>query len=175
MTLASVARGAKLSWDEMLEAAPSRAALVGVMLRRAAADAAGRYRPDRTMQSARERAFDAIMSWFEAQNARKEAVRSLYEGLRQEPLTLLSVRSDIVASAEWLLAIAEADAGSASSVRAACIGGLVARALPVWLSDDEDMGKTMAQLDRDLRRVERFVWSREKSQTRARSKSRARK
>jgi hypothetical protein len=145
------------------------------MLRRAAADAARGYRPDRTMQSTRERAFDAIMSWFAAQNARKEAVRALYDGLRREPLTLLSLRSDIVASAEWLLALAEADAGAASSVRAACIGGLVARALPVWLSDDEDMGRTMARLDRDLRRVERFLWPREKPQTGARQKSRARK
>jgi AcrR family transcriptional regulator len=175
LTLASVARGAKVSWDEMLKTAPSRTALVGVMLHRGAADVARRYRPDRTTQCARERAFDAIMSWFEAQNSRKEAVRALYDGLRREPLMLLSLRSEFLASAEWLLALAEADAGAASSVRAACIGALVAHALPVWLSDDEDMGKTMAQIDRDLRRVERFVWPRETSPASARSKSRARK
>jgi hypothetical protein len=175
MTLASVARAAKVSWDEMFKTAPTRAALVGVMLRRAAAETARRHRPDRATQTARERVFDAIMSWFETQNARKEAVRALYEGLKREPLMLLSLRSNFVASAEWLLALAEADAGVASRLRVACIGGLMARTLPVWLSDSDDLGKTMAQLDRDLRRVENFLWPRGKAPPRARRKSAARK
>lgn len=175
VTLASVARAAKLSWDDMLTTAPSRVALVGVLLRRAAADTARHYRPDRAAESPRERVFDAIMSWFETQNARKEAVRALFDGLRHEPLTLLSLRSDFVASAEWLLALAEADAGTASTARTAVIGGLVAHALPIWLSDNADMGKTMAQVDRDLRRVERFLWTRPKSQTRPRRKTRPRR
>ncbi|HTT84792.1 MAG TPA: hypothetical protein VMF67_15045 [Rhizomicrobium sp.] len=174
MTLASVARAAKVSWGDMLRTAPSRAALISVLLRRAAVDTAKRYRPDRAAPSARERVFDAIMSWFEAQNARKEAVRALYGGLKQEPLTLLALRGDIVAAAEWLLALAEADAGAASSVRAACIGGIVAHAMPVWFTDDAHMGKTMAQLDRDLRRVEHFLWPPEKSQHQKRRKSRPR-
>ncbi|HEX4159823.1 MAG TPA: hypothetical protein VHY79_15260 [Rhizomicrobium sp.] len=173
-TLASVAKSAKVPWDEVLQIAPSRAALVPVMLRRAAADTAKRYRPDRATQNARERVFDAIMSWFEVQSARKQAVRALYTGLRREPLTLLSLRREFVASAEWLLALAEADAGAASSVRAACIGGLVAHALPVWLSDDEDMGRTMAQIDHDLRRIERFLWPREKPKRKTRRKPRPR-
>ena len=175
MTLASVARAAKLPWGDMLNVAPSRVALVGVLLRRAAADTAKHYRQDRAAQSPRERVFDAIMSWFETQNARKEAVRALYDGLKREPLTLLSLRSDFFASAEWLLALAEADTGTASAIRTACIGGLIAHALPIWLSDDANMGKTMAQVDRDLRRVERFLWQRSKSQPRPRRKSRTRR
>ncbi len=171
LTLASVARAAKLPWDDMLATAPSRAALVRVMLRRAAADTAKQYRPDRTTQSGRERVFDAIMSWFETQNARKDAMRALYDGLRREPLTLLSLRRDFVASAEWLLALAEADAGAAAPARTACIGGLIVRALPIWLSDDVNMGKTMARVDRDLRRVGRLLWPRKKKQARPRRKS----
>jgi len=171
VTLAAVARAAKVSWDDMLKTAPSRAALVGLILRRAAADTAGRYRPDRSAQNPRERVFDAITSWFETQNPRKAAIRGIYNGLKQEPLTLLSMRGDLVASAQWLLALAEADAGAASSIRAACVGGIIAHALPVWLSDDEEMGKTMAQLDRDLRRVERFLWPERKPRPRARRKS----
>jgi AcrR family transcriptional regulator len=174
LTLASVARSAKVPWDEMLKTAPSRTALVGVMLRRAAADTAKRHRPDRVAKRMRDRVFDAIMSWFEAQNVRKEAVRALYDGLAREPLTLLALRGDIIASTGWLLALAEADAGAAAPVRAACIAGIVARALPVWLSDDKDMGKTMAQLDRDLRRVERFLWPPEKPRPQTHRKSRSR-
>jgi AcrR family transcriptional regulator len=172
VTLASVARAAKVSSDDLLRAAPSRTALIGLMLRRAAADTTKRYRPDQTLNP-RERIFDTIMSWFEAQSSRKEAIRSLYDGLRREPLTLVMLRGEFVGAAEWLLALAEADAGAASSVRAACIGGVVAHVLPVWLSDDEDMGKTMGQLDRDLRRVERFLWPAEKPRQKAHRKSRS--
>jgi hypothetical protein len=81
---------------------------------------------------------------------------------------------EFVASAEWLLVLAETDAGAASSVRAACIGGIVAHALPVWLSDDDDTGRTMAQLDRDLRRVERFLWPTKRPKQTTRRRPRAR-
>jgi AcrR family transcriptional regulator len=174
LTLASVARSAKVPWDELLTTAPSRAALVGVMLRQAASDAAKRYRPDGAAPNPRERVFEAIITWFEAQTPRKDAVRALYDGLRREPLTLLSLRGDLIASAEWLLALAEADAGPGASVRAACIGGIVAHALPVWLSDDADLGKTMARLDRDLRRVEHFLWP-QKRNVKARGTSKPRR
>ena len=174
LTLASVARAAKLPWDVMLTLAPSRTALVGLMLRRAAADTAKQYQPDSVSRSARERLFDAIMTWFEAQNGRKDALRSLYDGLRREPLMLLLLRADFIASAEWLLALAEVDAGPAAPVRIACIGGLVVHAFPVWLSDEADMGKTMARVDRDLRRVERFFGAPQQPRARSRRKPRSR-
>ncbi len=34
---------------------------------------------------------------------------------------------------------------------------MLARAVPVWLDDGEDLSRTMAQLDGDLVRVERWV------------------
>ena len=173
-TLASVARAAKLSWDDVQKAAPSRAALVGLMIRRAGAETARRYRPERAPQSARDRLFDVLMTWFDVQSSRKAAIRSLYDGLAKEPLTLLSLRGEIAAGAEWLLALAEADCGAAAPVRAACIGGIMAHALPVWFEDDAELGKTMAQVDRDLKRVERFLRLAPKSRARARRKSRPR-
>lgn len=173
-TLVSVARAADVSWDDLLKEAPSRAALVGLMLRRAAVDTAKRYRPERGIRSARERLFDVVMSWFEAQGSRKAALRSLYVGLRHEPLTLMALHGDIVASAEWLLALAGVESDAGAPVRAACIGGIMARALPVWFDDDAELGKTMAQVDRDLRRVERFLWPDKKAPPRARGRSRAR-
>jgi hypothetical protein len=172
MTLASVARAAKLSWDDVLKTAPSRTALVGLMVRRTGAETARRYRPDRASQSARDRLFDVLMTWFEAQSSRKAAIRSLYDGLRKEPLTLLSLRGEIAAGAEWLLALAEVDCGAAAPVRAACIGGIMAHALPAWFEDDAELGKTMAQVDRDLRRVERFLWPTPKPQARRKAKPR---
>jgi hypothetical protein len=158
LTLASAMRAAKLSWNDIFECAPSKSALVGVLLRRTAEQTAGRYRPDRVSQSARERVFDAVMTWFDVQQAHKKALKSFYGGLRRDPFTLLSARGEIIETAEQLLALAEADVGPLEPARAAFFAGVLARATLMWLDDDEEMGKTMAQLDSDLRRLQRILW-----------------
>ena len=159
LTLASVARAAKVPLAELLEAASSKPALIGVMLRRLSGETARHYRPDRESHSARDRTFDVCMLWFGLQQPRKKAMRALYDGLSRDPLSLVSARREFITAVEWLLALAEADAGPALHIRAAILAGIVARAMPVWLADDDEMGKTMAQLDRDLRRAENFLWS----------------
>ena len=158
LTLASIAKAAKLAWPEVLAIAPSKTAVAGVMLRRLRAEVAHRYKADRNSATARERVFDVAMMWFDVQQPRKIALRSLYDELKSDPLTLISIRRDIVGAVEAMLALADADMGRSPSFRAAIVAGVLAHAIPVWLGDDDDMGKTMAQLDRDLRRVERFLW-----------------
>jgi len=156
LTLASVARTAKVPWARLLAIAPSKPALLGVMLRELSAETAQRYKPDRSSQSARERVLDVAMTWFEVQQSRKRSIRALHAGLRVDPLAILSARREILAAAEWILALAEADMGSAR-LKAASVAGILLRAMGAWFADD-DLEKTMAQLDRDLRRIERFLW-----------------
>jgi hypothetical protein len=156
LTLASVIRAAKLSWTDAFALAPSKSALVTLVLRRIAEETARRYTPDRASRGARERVFDAAMAWFDVQQSHKDAMHTLYNGLRRDPLALLSARRDIFETADRILALAEADCGPAEAVRRAAVSGVLARATLVWLADDDEMGKTMAQLDRDLRRVERL-------------------
>jgi hypothetical protein len=169
LTLASVAQGAKLGWPELLALAPSKAALAGLFLRRDAKEAAIRYKPERNSQSARERLFDACMTWFEVQQPRKNAMREFYRGIARDPLLLLSARGHIIATAEWLLALAEADLGNSTTAQAALLSGVLAHAIPVWLRDDDQMEKTMARLDRDLRRMEGVLWPRAKAARRERA------
>lgn len=174
LTLASVARAAKVSPADLFEAAPSKPALLGVMLRRLSGELARRYRPDRASQSARDRTFDVCMTWFGLQKSRKKAMRALTNGLSRDPPALFGARREFVAAAEWILALGEADAGPALRIRAAILAGMIARAMPVWLADDDEMGKTMAQLDRDLRRAENLPWLRGATKTKRRPASRKR-
>jgi hypothetical protein len=144
------------------------------MLRQLSGELARRYRPDRESQSARDRTFDVCMTWFGLQQPRKKAMRALTNGLSRDPPALLSARREFVAAAEWILALGEADAGAALRVRAAILAGLIMRAMPVWLADDDEMGKTMAQLDRDLRRAENLLWRRSATKKKRRPTSRKR-
>jgi ubiquinone biosynthesis protein COQ9 len=152
LTLSQVAKTAKIPLGELRPLAGSKPALVGLILIKLGDDTAKRYRPD-AESSARDRVFDAAMNWFDAANAHKDAMRSLYEGLKHDPLSLLAAREDFIKAAGWLLTLAEADTGPAIPIRALVLAGAMARSFSAWLDDGADLAKTMAKLDGDLRRV----------------------
>lgn len=152
LTLMQVARAAKISAGNLQSLAPGKPALLGLILNRIGDLAAEHYRGDPDSQDARDRLLDVALTWFETLNARKLAIRSLYDGLKRDPLALLAARGEIVAAASWLLVLAEADTGPALPARALAFAATLARAIPVWLEDDKQMTRTMAQLDADLRR-----------------------
>lgn len=153
LTLSSVARAAKVALADLHALAPSKPALLALMLSRAGEDTARDYRPDKSAESGRDRVFDVALTWFEALSTRKAAIRSLYEGLRRDPFALLAARGAVARASEWLLVLAEADAGRALPLKATALAAILMRTIPVWLDDDREMSKTMAALDAALRRA----------------------
>jgi len=152
LTLAAVARGAKLKLAELQRIAPSKPRLFGLILRRIGTELAARHKAE--PGETHDRMFDVAMAWFDVLAGRKKAVRSLYEGLRRDPLSLVAARDDILETAHWLMALAEADTGPALSLRALGFAAVLGHAVPAWLEDGPDLAKTMARLDSDLRRGE---------------------
>lgn len=152
LTLAAVARAAKVPLRELRTLSPAKPALIGIILIRIGDEVARRYKPDDG--SAHDRLLDVAITWFETQAAHRKAIGALYDGLKFDPLALLDARGGIVSAASWLLTLAEADTGPALPIRALALAGAMARAIPVWLQDDKSLTKTMAQLDADLSRGE---------------------
>ncbi|HUO93794.1 MAG TPA: hypothetical protein VMU22_12770 [Rhizomicrobium sp.] len=157
LSLLSIAKAAKMPPAELADVAPSKAALIGVILRRLSDEVTRAYKPDTHTEAARDRLFDVSMAWFDVLSRHEDAVRAFYEGLRRDPVTLLAARNGIVAAAEWLMTLAEADTGPALALRATAFAAILGRAVPVWLEDDADLSKTMARLDTDLRRGESLL------------------
>ncbi len=158
LTLGDVAKAAKIPLAQLQSLEGGKAALVGLILKRLGAETAKRYKPEKGSGSSRDRIFDVAMIWFEINAGRKPALRSLYEGLKFDPLTLIAMRAEFAGAGSWLLTLAQADTGSLLSLRAIGLALIMARALPVWLDDDEEeMMKTMAQLDSDLSRTENIA------------------
>lgn len=153
LTLAGVARAAKVPIADMQALAPSRPALLGVMFACVGEDTARRYK-SAGADPLRDRVFDVALTWFEVLAAKKQAMRTLHEGLARDPLALIAARGALLKSAEWLLVLAEADAGRALPLRAAALAALLVRTVPVWLGDDKELSKTMARLDGGLKRME---------------------
>ncbi len=152
LTLAAVARAAKLQLADLQQIAPSKPRLFGLILKRIGAAVAAQHRAG--PGDIHDRMFEVALAWFGALAKHKKAVRSLYECLRRDPLSLVSARDGILEAAHWLMALAEADCGPALSLRALGFAAVLGHAVPAWLDDGPDLAKTMSRLDADLRHGE---------------------
>lgn len=107
-------------------------------------------------QSVRDRLFELIMRRFEAMEPHRAAVLAMETGLDRDPTLMASAHQRHVRCARWVLALAglEAD-GMTGQARAQGLGVIIGQARAAWRGDDAgDFAKTMASLDKNLRRAE---------------------
>jgi hypothetical protein len=107
-------------------------------------------------QSVRDRLFELIMRRFEAMEPHRAAVLAMEHGVDRDPTLLASAHQRHVRCARWVLALAglEAD-GMTGQARAQGLGVIIGQARAAWRGDSAgDFAKTMAALDKNLRRAE---------------------
>jgi hypothetical protein len=107
-------------------------------------------------QSVRDRLFELIMRRFEAMEPHRVAVLAMEQGADRDPTLLAAAHQRHVRCARWVLALAglEAD-GMTGQARAQGLGVIIGQARGAWRGDDAgDFAKTMASLDKNLRRAE---------------------
>jgi hypothetical protein len=107
-------------------------------------------------QSVRDRLFDLIMRRFEAMEPHRVAVLAMEQGQDRDPVLMGAGHQRHVRCARWVLVLAglEAD-GMTGQARAQGLGVIIGQARAAWRGDDAgDFAKTMASLDKNLRRAE---------------------
>jgi hypothetical protein len=107
-------------------------------------------------QSVRDRLFDLIMRRFEAMEPHRAAVLAMEQGADRDPILMGAAHQRHVRCARWVLALAglEAD-GMTGQARSQGLGVIIGQARAAWRGDDAgDFAKTMASLDKNLRRAE---------------------
>ncbi len=107
-------------------------------------------------QSVRDRLFELIMRRFEAMEPHRAAVLAMEHGLDRDPTLMAAAHQRHVRCARWVLALAglEAD-GMTGQARAQGLGVIIGQARAAWRGDSAgDYAKTMASLDKNLRRAE---------------------
>jgi len=107
-------------------------------------------------QSVRDRLFELIMRRFEAMEPHRSALLAMDQGADRDPTLLATAHQRNVRCARWVLALAglEAD-GMTGQARAQGLGVIIGQARAAWRGDDAgDFAKTMASLDKNLRRAE---------------------
>ena len=125
---------------------------------RAVDDAVLARTPERSASdktSPRDAIFEVVMSRFDALAPYRPALKSIAESWPADPAL---VRALAVSSA-WMLRAARIEPeGFDGKVRTAGLGAVYASAFRTWLDDDDPgLARTMAALDRRLRRGERTL------------------
>jgi AcrR family transcriptional regulator len=107
----------------------------------------------------RERLFDILCARFDAHAPHKKAVESIVRAARRDLPLALELNRLVTISMGWMLEAAGISAtGGRGALRAQGLALVWARAMRVWLHDDgPDMARTMAALDKGLRRAERVI------------------
>lgn len=163
ISLTDIARAAKTSLGEVHEHFRSKQAILGAFIdridTRILADAGDEAQKDAEGEPVRERLLDVLMRRFEALTPHKQAVASIVRDGAGDPAFALCAGPRLIRSMAWSLeAAGVSSAGIAGRIRTKGLAAIYARAVFVWLRDDsEDMGRTMAHLDRALRRAEKLI------------------
>jgi AcrR family transcriptional regulator len=106
----------------------------------------------------RDRLFEMMMRRFEALVPYRDALHRLARSARRDLRLARSLHHIAKRSLMWMLVGADIHRGGLVG-RLAVQGAVLVYAdvLPAFLDDDEDLGRTMARLDRSLRRGERAM------------------
>jgi len=154
--LAEIAAEAGLSLAQTYDAAPSKLALLAAFHRRI--DRAALAETGNADAPTRDRLFDALMRRFDALAPHRAALRVILRDSRGDPALLFGAAA-LVQSMSWMLEASGVPAsGLVGRMRASLLSGLYLWVLRVFLDDDTtDLAKTMAALDRQLRRSETIL------------------
>lgn len=157
LPMARIAEASGLTLAGLHAAFPSKACLLDAFIRRVDAQvlAAG---PADADDAARDRLFEVLMRRFDALAPRKAAVAAILRDIVDPTVGLVGLPA-VARSMAWTLEAAGlSSAGLGGLVRVQGLMLVYADAVRVWLRDDTaDMAKTMAALDKGLRRAESLV------------------
>jgi ubiquinone biosynthesis protein COQ9 len=154
VSLLDIAHEAKVPLGQMRDLFTSKSAIIAELMR--AVDREVLNRTERVAdQEKRDLLFDVLMTRFDVLAPHKAALKSMAKTGSAD----LALARPLMASQHWMLQAAGIDtSGPGGAVRVAGLAGLYASVFRTWL-EDEDPGhaRTMAALDRRLRRGERTL------------------
>lgn len=159
-SLGDIAEAAGISLADLRRAYPSKIAILNAFAARIDEAVLSDLDPDVADKPAYERLFDVLMKRFDALNPHKEAVRSMLRASSCDAEALVFCGSlSLRRSMRWMLEAADLDSsGLRGALRIKGLSLLYLSVMRVWLTDEtEDMARTMAALDRRLRRIDRMM------------------
>jgi AcrR family transcriptional regulator len=157
--LADIAREAGVSLADLRDLFPSKGAILGGFSRMIDRKVLEGASDDLTGEPARERVFDVIMRRLDAMTPYKEALRRIVWALRSDPLAMAALNQVGLNSQRYMLASAGISTeGPLGLLKLQGAVIVLSNTMETWFEDDDPvLARTMARLDRELRRGERVL------------------
>jgi AcrR family transcriptional regulator len=155
VTLLDIAEAAKLPLVDLRSEFGSKTAILAALLR-AVDDEVLKRAPKRTEgQTARDALFDIVMTRFDVLGPYKKALQSISASGPAD----LALAGPVLSSMHWMLEAAGIGTeGTAGGLRVTGLAAVYASVFRTWLEDDDPgHARTMAALDRRLRRGESAI------------------
>ena len=161
--MGDVADAAGISIAEVYVRFPSKTAVLSTFMRRVDTEVlgvTGRLGDD---ESVSDRLFEVLMARFDALAPHKAAVRAILKGAPKDPAAVVCAMPQLRRSFQWMLTAAGLRPhGIWGELTTKVVIGVWLNAVRVWMKDDDpDLARTMAALDRGLKRLARvgcFSW-----------------
>ncbi len=159
ITLDDIATAAKLDADEVYRLTPTKSAVLNAYVRRtdlAVLEIQSSADDEEAEASTHDRLFDVLMRRFEVLLPDRAALGMLCRDLPRDPISLAAVLPQAHCSfGRMLEAAGVSTKGLRGLARIHAIAAVWMATQRTWFSDEgEDMARTMAVLDRNLRRME---------------------
>ena len=154
-----VAQAAHVSLAEFRDLFPSKGAVLGALSRQIDRQVLDGTTEDLAGEPARERVFDVMMRRFDALAPYKEALRRIFRDLQYDPLSLAALNQVSLNSMRFMLAAAGINTeGPLGGLKLQGAVLVYSNTMRTWFDDDDPtLARTMARLDRELRRSERIL------------------
>ncbi len=159
ISLPMIATRADVSLADLRDHFPSKGAILGGFSRRIDRIVLDGTGDDMMGEPARERVLDVMMRRLDALAPYKAALKEIRNATRHDPLMLAALNQLALNSWRYMLAAADVDTeGGFGMVRVQGAAIVFVRTLDSWLDDEsEDMGLTMARLDKELGKGEKIM------------------
>ncbi len=157
-SLSDIAGRAGVTLAQLQETFPGKTAIVKEFLNRIDHEVLDGTGVDASSEP-RDRLFDILMRRFDALAPHKAALPSFISGAASNPCAVLVLGPRFLKSMAWMLEAAGiSSVGIEGLARVKGLSLVYMNAQRVWLKDDsEDASKTMAALDKGLKRAERLA------------------
>jgi AcrR family transcriptional regulator len=154
-----IAEEAGVTLAEFRDHFPSKGAVLGAFSRMTDKQVLETPSEDLAGEPARERVFDVMMRRLDALAPYKSALRRIAYAVRMDPMALAALNRLALNSQRFMLAAAGiATEGPLGLLKLQGAAIVFANTLETWFDDDDPtLAKTMARLDRELRRGERVI------------------
>ncbi len=157
ISLADIAAEAKLPFAEIYRHCPSKLAILDALARQTDAAVLTGLTGE-SDEDPHDRLFDILMRRLDALGPYKDGVRAVLRDAPRDPMSILCSGPQLIRSFSWMLvASGISDRGLRGLARTKTLILVWLTTMRVWLRDeDPDLGRTMAALDRNLKRAERW-------------------